>query len=251
MNFKRVFAVILRALVILALSGPVMAQSSPRAAPTGDTAQSQELAPAAAPTTDVDITQTGGAAGPEIGGISVVSLFLRADPLVKAVMLLLLAASLWSWTIIINKALALGTLRRRAAKFEKTFWSGQSLDELYQQFAARADHPMAAVFVSALREWRRAFEHGAPRDVLRLEEVEAPTPGAGEVQVRVDAITLNALRSGSRCSAPMTTVSPVPSRYSFNNRTSFCFSSIMSHSACSTLRFSPRVSSRSAEAPST
>ena len=166
MNFKRVFVAILPALVILALSGAAFAQSVPRAAPAGDAAQSQELAPAAAPTTDVDITQTGGTAGPEIGGISVVSLFLRADPLVKAVMLLLLAASLWSWTIIINKALALGTLRRRAAKFEKTFWSGQSLDELYQQFAARADHPMAAVFVSALREWRRAFEHGAPRETM-------------------------------------------------------------------------------------
>jgi biopolymer transport protein TolQ len=40
------------------------------------------------------------------------------------------------------------------------------LDELYQQFSNRADHPMAAVFVSALREWRRAFEGGTPREAL-------------------------------------------------------------------------------------
>jgi biopolymer transport protein TolQ len=82
------------------------------------------------------------------------------------VMIVLLVFSLWSWTIIINKGLALGTLRRRAAKFEKIFWSGQSLDELYQQFSSRTDHPMAAVFVSALREWRRAFEGGVPREAL-------------------------------------------------------------------------------------
>jgi biopolymer transport protein TolQ len=91
-------------------------------------------------------------------------MFMSADWIVKAVMIVLLVFSLWSWTIIINKGLALGTLRRRAAKFEKIFWSGQSLDELYQQFASRTDHPMASVFVSALREWRRAFEGGAPRE---------------------------------------------------------------------------------------
>ncbi len=46
------------------------------------------------------------------------------------------------------------------------FWSGASLDELYGQFAQKADHPMAAVFVSALREWRRAFEGGSPRESM-------------------------------------------------------------------------------------
>jgi len=101
-----------------------------------------------------------------VSGISVVSLFLRADPFVKAVMIILVLASIWSWTIIIGKWLVLSSLRRRADKFEKTFWSGLSLDELYQQFAQKADHPMAAVFVSALREWRRAFEGGAPREAL-------------------------------------------------------------------------------------
>jgi biopolymer transport protein TolQ len=93
-------------------------------------------------------------------------MFMSADWIVKAVMIVLLIASLWSWTIIINKGLALGTLRRRAAKFEKTFWSGQPLDELYQQFSNRTDHPMAAVFVAALREWRKAFEGGPPREAI-------------------------------------------------------------------------------------
>lgn len=167
MNLQRVAAAWLTAFFLLAgtvLSGPALAQSKPRAAPVGEAAQTQQLAPAAAPTTDVSINQTGGTLGPDVNGISVMSLFLRADPLVKGVFALLVLASLWSWMIIINKALVLRSLRRKGDKFEKTFWSGLSLEELYQQFAQRTDHPMAAVFVAALREWRRAFEHGTPRE---------------------------------------------------------------------------------------
>jgi biopolymer transport protein TolQ len=164
MKLARSFAALLPALLVwFALSSAALAQSAPSAAPAGDPAQSQPLA---APTTNVEVTPTGGTTGPEVGGISVVSLFMRADPLVQTVMVLLLIASLWSWAIIINKSLALGALRRRAAKFEKVFWSGRSLDDLYQQFSATADHPMAAVFISALREWRRAFDGGAPREAV-------------------------------------------------------------------------------------
>lgn len=155
-------------LICTAVPLPAFARhEGPRAAPVTQAAQSNELPPPdAAPTTAVDVTQTGGSTLPDAGNISVVSLFMRADPLVKGVFILLVLASLWSWTIIINKGLALGTLRRRADKFEKTFWSGLSLDELYQQFSKNTDHPMAAVFVSALREWRRAFENGPPREAL-------------------------------------------------------------------------------------
>jgi biopolymer transport protein TolQ len=164
MNFARWIAVVLTALTLsFATSQLALAQSSPSAAPVGDTAQSQPLA---APTANVDVTQTGGTDVPNVGNISIVSLFLRADPIVKAVFVLLLLASLWSWTIIISKLIAIATLRRKADKFEKVFWSGLSLDELYVQFAKSADHPMAAVFVSALREWRRAFEGGPPREWL-------------------------------------------------------------------------------------
>jgi len=164
MKLLRLIAAALSALVLLTAS-PAVAQRSPAAAPTGNAAESRDLpAPAAAPTGTVDVQPLG--SDTSIGSISVVHMFMGADWIVKTVMLLLLVASLWSWTIIFNKWLALGTLRRRAAKFEKAFWSGQSLDELYQQFSSRADHPMAAVFVSALREWRRAFEGGPPREAL-------------------------------------------------------------------------------------
>ena len=163
MSLTRWIAVAFAALS-LSIAAPAFAQ--PAAAPSGQPAQVQNLAPAAAPTTTVDVTQTGGSVTPDVAGISVVSLFLRADPIVKAVFVLLLLASLWSWTIIINKLIALSSLRRKADRFEKTFWSGLSLDELYTQYAKSPDHPMSAVFVSALREWRRAFEGGAPREWL-------------------------------------------------------------------------------------
>jgi biopolymer transport protein TolQ len=162
MLLKRVLAPVLF-VIIACMAHPAMAQRGPSAAPTGQPATVQELgAPEAAPTANVDTSGLAQIAGG--GNFSIVESFLRADIVVKTVMVLLLLASLWSWAIIINKWLALGSLKRKAAKFEKTFWSGQSLDELYQQFAARNDHPMAAMFVAALREWRRAFEGGAPKE---------------------------------------------------------------------------------------
>jgi biopolymer transport protein TolQ len=168
MKLFRAFA--FAALTVI-LATPALAQRTPSAAPTASgVTETHDLdAPSAAPTAAVDAVPVGDNSGLDnsgIGRLSVVSVFLRADPIVKAVMVILLIASLWSWTIIINKWLAFGTLKRRATKFEKVFWSGQSLDELYQQFATKADHPMAATFVAALREWRRAFEGGAPRESL-------------------------------------------------------------------------------------
>jgi biopolymer transport protein TolQ len=93
-------------------------------------------------------------------------MFLRADIIVKAVMILLLAASLWSWAIIFNKLAVMASLKRKARRFERLFWSGQSLDELYQQYAAKNDHPLSAMFIAGLREWRRAFENGGLRESM-------------------------------------------------------------------------------------
>jgi len=159
---KRGIAAFLPAFAFLfavSLAMPVLAQTTPQAAPTGTPAQTEPLA---APTTDVDVQNGATTVAPNSRGVSIISLFERADPLVQGVFIILLLASLWSWAIIVNKGLALASLYRRAGKFEKVFWSGQSLDELYSQFASRNDHPFAAVFISGVREWRRAFEKGTP-----------------------------------------------------------------------------------------
>ena len=135
------------------LCAPAWAQGgAPIAAPTGPAAQTQSLPP------PPGVAESNAPAGDAAGGFSIVAMFERADIVVKAVMILLLLASLWSWTIIFNKLVVLSGLKRKAKRFEKVFWSGQSLDELYQQFGARNDHPLAAMFIAGLREWRRGFE---------------------------------------------------------------------------------------------
>ena len=91
---------------------------------------------------------------------SVWMLFLKADLIVKLVMLLLIVASVWCWAIIIEKSLRLKRLNSEAAEFEGSFWSGGSLDTLYDKIGALPKDPMAAIFVSAMKEWRRSIDSG-------------------------------------------------------------------------------------------
>jgi len=95
---------------------------------------------------------------PQAVDFSLWALFLRADMAVKVVMSVLVLASVWSWAIMIDKWLAVGRARRKADRFEHTFWSGRPLDELYRTLGQKADHPMAHVFRAAMREWKRSVE---------------------------------------------------------------------------------------------
>ena len=92
------------------------------------------------------------------GDFSLWSLFLRADPVVKTVMGILVLASIWSWAVIIDKSLTFGRLKRKSARFEDMFWSGKPLDDLYRKMGDRRDHPMARVFAAAMEEWSRSKE---------------------------------------------------------------------------------------------
>ena len=92
--------------------------------------------------------------------LTIWGLFMQADIVVKIVILLLIAASIWSWAIIFDKALLLRRMRRRADAFEQLFWSGGTLDDLYDRVAEKARDPMAAIFVAAMREWRRFAMRG-------------------------------------------------------------------------------------------
>ena len=78
--------------------------------------------------------------------LSIIALFLQADTIVKIVMLILLLASFWSWAVIFDKAIRLRRLRHAAANFEESFWSGGSLDDLYDRVGQRPADPMTAVF---------------------------------------------------------------------------------------------------------
>jgi len=87
------------------------------------------------------------------GDFSFWSLFTRADWVVKAVMIILVAASLWSWGIAVDKAITMFLLKRRATAFEDTFWSGKTLDELSMGLGGDTRDPMARVFAAAMREY--------------------------------------------------------------------------------------------------
>jgi biopolymer transport protein TolQ len=99
--------------------------------------------------------------------ITVLTLFLQADPVVKGVMLILAVASIWSWAIAVEKWLQFGDLEQNARRFEREFWSGRSLDEMED----RTDKPrdaLARVYAAASREWREARRMGAAGENAQL-----------------------------------------------------------------------------------
>ena len=81
-------------------------------------------------------------------------LILQADVIVRIVMLVLLIASIFCWTIIFDKSRKFKKLRMLADEFETNFWSGISLDNLHKQIGSAPSHPMEAVFISGMKEWR-------------------------------------------------------------------------------------------------
>jgi biopolymer transport protein TolQ len=117
---------------------------------------------------------------PTSGDISLVTLFLQAHIVVKVVIVGLLLASVWSWAIIVDKTLLYGRVRRQMDRFEKVFWSGQSLEDLYRSLTGRTPTAMASVFVAAMREWKRSFEAGARSPIglqTRIDKVLDVTIG--------------------------------------------------------------------------
>ena len=92
--------------------------------------------------------------------LSVWGLFLQADIVVKIVMLMLILASFWCWAIIFEKIVRLRRLWAQAEEFEEAFWSGGSLEALYDRISDRPSSPMASIFTAAMREWRRSAAKG-------------------------------------------------------------------------------------------
>jgi len=139
----------------------------------------------------VDVNQIAPAAGLAPHDFSVVGLFMQADIVVKVIMVGLLLWSVWSLAIMFEKWIRLRTLNSRAEKFEEVFWSGGSLDALYERVAKKVRDPMAATFVAGMREWKMANERGAAgpsgsfRGNLqqRIDRVMATTIGREMAQV--------------------------------------------------------------------
>jgi biopolymer transport protein TolQ len=128
--------------------------------------------------------QSAALAGSVSGDLSIWGLFLQADFIVKAVMIALILASFWCWAIIFEKIMRMRRLRRQASQFEESFWSGGSLDDLFDRIGSRPIDPMSAIFSSAMREWRRSTSRSG-------REGEASHQSLSERIDRVMQITLN------------------------------------------------------------
>ncbi|MDP4823246.1 MAG: protein TolQ [Aestuariivirgaceae bacterium] len=102
-------------------------------------------------------------------------MFWQAHIVVKLVMLGLIFGSVWCWAIVFEKFVSFGKIDRSMDQFEQQFWSGQSLEDLYSAMGQRNNTGMAALFMAAMREWKRSQE-----SVMRA--------GFAGVQTRIDRV---------------------------------------------------------------
>ncbi len=103
--------------------------------------------------------------------LSMWTMFAESDLFMKALILGLLLASFWCWAIIFDKVMTFKRIRERMKAFEERFWSGGSLDTLYNTYAKNPTDPLSAIFVSAIRELRRSVgEKSKINSTINLEE---------------------------------------------------------------------------------
>ncbi len=118
---------------------------------------------------------------------SFLALFLRATFTVKLVMALLMLASFWSWSVIITKIMAYRKARRKADVFDRAFWSGEPLDELFAKIGTDPDGGAERVFVAGMVEWRRSHRE----DGGLIAGAQARIDRAMDVAIAKEAEKLN------------------------------------------------------------
>jgi biopolymer transport protein TolQ len=89
------------------------------------------------------------------GGLSIVQLFLHADWIVKSVIIGLVLASIWAWTIIVGFLFRLSRINDETGKFEADFWKSGDIDSFYKD-RGKQELPIARVFAAGVAEWRRS-----------------------------------------------------------------------------------------------
>jgi len=87
---------------------------------------------------------------------SLFSLFMRADYVVKTVIIILILSSVWSWTIIVSKIIRVKKLNMQSSEFEELFWSGNSLEDLYDTLQEGSEDPKVNVFCAGMEEWKKS-----------------------------------------------------------------------------------------------
>ena len=102
-----------------------------------------------------EITVAGSIAAESVD-FSMLSLFLRADFVVKSVIIILILASLYSWTIIVAKLIRIRQLKNQEKEFEEIFWSGNSFEDLYETLNFNKQDPKSKIFCAAISEWKKS-----------------------------------------------------------------------------------------------
>ena len=92
----------------------------------------------------------------EASTFSLFGLFTQSDLMTRFVSILLVIASVYAWAIIIEKVFTLKKIKTQSFAFEKKFWSGGSLEELFTALKSKAVDPMAVIFISAMKEWKKS-----------------------------------------------------------------------------------------------
>ena len=110
-----------------------------------------------------DIVTTTNMAASEID-FSLLSLFLRADVIVKSVIIILILASIYSWNIIISKLIRMSRLKQLQNEFDEIFWSGNSFEDLYETFNYNQNDPKSKIFCSAINEWKKSKKQNKKKD---------------------------------------------------------------------------------------
>lgn len=87
---------------------------------------------------------------------SLLSLFLRADLVVKSVIIILMAASIYSWAVIVEKLVKMKKLKQLENEFDEIFWSGNSFEDLFETFNYNQNDPKSKIFCSAISEWKKS-----------------------------------------------------------------------------------------------
>ena len=103
---------------------------------------------------------------------SLLSLFLRADLVVKSVIIILIVSSVYSWTIIIGKLVKINRLKKLDKEFDEIFWSGNSFEDLYETFNYNQNDPKSKIFCSAITEWKKTNKDSNSLDVDFLNSLK-------------------------------------------------------------------------------
>jgi biopolymer transport protein TolQ len=86
--------------------------------------------------------------------LSLLNLISQADIVVQVVMLILVIASMWSWTIIFDKIIKFYILKNRSDKFEEMFESSMMLEDIYNAAKGSDNHPLSRIFIAGMKEWK-------------------------------------------------------------------------------------------------